>query len=494
MEGAKVKSVITPAMVPAVTFVDGYPTKAEPESIGSFGRESPSDGMAIRLAAATYPENCLSDSQMQCIESGFVLGGEENDDGAPEGIEGITATDFAEADEPQPGDAGAASAALQAGKPTRKKINIDARHLAIFDIISALLGLASGADVHKTFLADMRLLAELTAFLDRPAASKIIFTWGHLSEASASDRGFRGSPGRIKKKGANPVKETATAAHSDLLIADSWMIYKEEVPAFLNSFLFFLRVFCIFGIKEPVDALQFISVSAFEKGLKILQGATAHPLDVSQILNSQSRSAGFGSPHKEQYVTMEAFCRWLTSLGVETDLSNIWDQQLRPESPSAMQSRRLAQDVNGTEAVKSIASLKQPGGLSEEGSSSALYQPISNISFHDAEEKLLHLASSTVQLHAALRDVERFSAVCGGSVEAAHVDRWLVQLFPMLDFAPAFRSALRHLSQTRQQDSEHKIRDPPNSKPPNVSSDKNKILTIKEFGALLVSVVYYRRM
>jgi hypothetical protein len=64
----------------------------------------------------------------------------------------------------------------------------------------------------------------------------------------------------------------------------------------------------------------------------------------------------------------------------------------------------------------------------------------------------------------------------------------------MLDFAPAFRSALRHLSQTRQQDSEHKIRDPPNSKPPNVSSDKNKILTIKEFGALLVSVVYYRRM
>jgi hypothetical protein len=81
-------------------------------------------------------------------------------------------------------------------------------------------------------------------------------------------------------------------------------------------------------------------------------------------------------------------------------------------------------------------------------------------------------------------------------IDIEHVDRWIVQLFPMLDFAPALRRAFRRLQQ--QALTEQRQKELPSAKfhrsRPDKSLNTTDTLTSKEFGSVLLLVVYYRRM
>jgi hypothetical protein len=373
-------------------------------------------------------------------------------------------------------------------RPSRnKKLNIDARHLAVFDVISSLLDLSGGAEVQKKILADVRLLSELNSFLDRPASSRLIFTWGHLSETDVTGRSSEQSSSNInkqKKALGNPSNSNVSKL-ADIDVLDSWMIYKEEVPGFLSSFLFFLRIFCIFGVAQPNDPLQFITLSAVEKGAKILEIALGYSLDLSQLLNS--RSFDFGSSQKVHYITMDTFCNWAVSLGLADELDSVWLQELlRSSSPPTSPSRKFVQSGDRADAAKSIAQNSTDGNT-------LVPERLSDDPYRNAEERLLHFASNQVQSLSAWNELLEFSGASTGPIEFSNVDRWIVNLFPMLDFSPALHRAFRRLQQHRRQHKDHKQKEQPGSKSPKIPNNSSSLMS-QEFGTLLTLAVYYRRM
>jgi hypothetical protein len=403
---------------------------------------------------------------------------------------------FADAEEHQPGDAGSTLMLQQAGRPSRKKFTVDARHTAVFEVISSLLNLHSGAEVQKKFLADVRLLSELNSFLDRPAVSKLIYTWGHLKEAETLINSGQ-SPGKKKHKVPG-----MGSAQSELHIADSWMIYKEEVPGFLSSFMFFLRIFIIFGVTESTDPSQFITIPQIEKGAKYIETAAGFAVDISPFINSRSKGVAFGSSQKVSFVTMDTFCKWVAGLGCDEALHSFWRQQMSITRPSTSPLRKPIADIGGTEASQpSTLKGKKVNQFSFDNAVAEVpAQPSVDEKFKSAEEKLLQIASNRTQLLTACDELQEFSGSLSGRIEISHIDRWLVQLFPMLDFAPALQRSFRHLQQLRRQhmEQQHPQKEQPHSKSPNnaadAASNNANNLSRKEFGTLLVSVVFYRRL
>jgi hypothetical protein len=375
---------------------------------------------------------------------------------------------------------------LPIGKPVRnKKLNTDARHQAVFDVISSLLDLAGGAEVQKKFLADVRLLSELTSFLDRPASTRLILTWGHLSVTDVSGRSAEQSSGNKRKKVSENSTTLNVSRQAEIDVSDSWMIYKEEVPVFLSTFLYFLRIFCIFGVAEPADPLQFITLSAIEKGAKILEVALGCFLDLSQFFMN-SRSVGFGSSQRVHYCTMDAFCNWVVSLNKANELSSIWRAQARSNSPSASPSRKITQADEHADADRTLPQYTDGGNALVPARSS-------DEAFQIAEERLLHIASNRAQCLVSWNELQEFSDALPGPIEITKVDRWIVNLFPMLDFSPALRRAFRRLKQNRRQQKDCKPKEQKGSKSPQVQNNDNSLM-IQEFAPMLNLVVYYRRM
>jgi hypothetical protein len=448
---------------------------------------SPSRGQALHLPcedsfargfAPPRDSQVLSgDSELENEEEVFTESGDAS-------VEAFCAIGTQDADDGLPVDIEAPVVLQQVGKQSRKKVILDARYTAVFEIISSMLDLPGGADVQKKFLADVRLLSELTSFFDRPASSKLIFSWGHLSDADVVGHTPKHSQGKSKNKSLG----------DDHLFSDSCMIYKEEVQEFLSTFLFLLRIFCVFGVMESTRPSQFITIPAMEQGVKALEAALGHSLDVSQILNSRSKGAGFGSAQKNCHITMDTFCSWLASLGLEDEFTTVWRQQLKPNSRSSSPSRGLAASA-AADAAHVVPNKKSSEISFDFGQPVPDQKPSLDLLFRNAEERMLHIAGNRAQLLTAWRDFQEFSGFSSGSVEFAHADRWIVQLFPKLDFAAALRLAFRDAHQHI----EHKHKEQPISKSP--LADREKSLggvpgrwTVKDFGSLLVSVVYYRRM
>ena len=473
------------------------PPTLSPSLIGDAEVDSPSRGQARFQPHLASDES--ADVEIQKLSSDENIdGGAAEGDPVDEHSVAHGSFGLPDADELQPGDVGATHMQQQAGKSSRKKVNIDARHMAVFEVISSLLNLASGAEVQKKFLADVRLLSELNLFLDRPAVSKLIYTWGHLKETEASSQSSAQSPGKKNKVSGIAVGGT----HPELHIPDSWMIYKEEVPGFLGSFLFFLRIFVVFGVTESSDPLQFITIPQIEKGAKILENAIGFPVDISPFVNSRSKGVGFGSSPKVSFITMDTFCKWAASLGVDEALHSFWRQKLSMSLPSTSPSRKP------NEAVEDAETLQPPPLKGKKGFSFDVaivtpvpVQPSVDEKFRTAEEKLLQIASNRAQLLAAWDELQEFSGAPAGLIEVSHVDRWIVQLFPMLDFAPALHRAFRCLQQHRRQqiEQQQKQKEQTRYKSPSNAAETtphntNNSLIRKEFGHLLVSVVFYRRL
>jgi hypothetical protein len=453
----------------------------------------PPDNLAAPAAENAFAEQEQRDAHDPEHDYNELSTFEEKDgDAADEAFAALVSFDVPDAEDGHQEDVGYSTSLLQAGKASRKKANVDARHMAIFDVISALLDLPGAADAQKRFLADVRLLSELTWFLDRPASSKLILSWGYLSDTHISVQSAVHSPGKKKNKVAGGV---SGSGHVDLYFSDSWIIYREEVSVFLSSLLFFIRVFSIFGVTEPVDPLQFITLPAIEKGAQILQTALGRSFDLSQFVNSRSKGSSFGS-QKVSYITMDTFCNWLTSLGLENDLNSIWKQKLRPVSPSASPERESSHAAQVEASVQKSPSTKKSAELFFENAAAARNRPSITEMFQNAEEKLLEIATNRSQLMAAWRELEEFSGASSEHIDIEHVDRWIVQLFPMLDFAPALRRAFRRLQQ--QSLTEQRQKELPSAKfhrsRPDKSLNTTDTLTSKEFGSVLLSVVYYRRM
>jgi hypothetical protein len=449
--------------------------------------DSPSRGQALHLPCEdsfAHGFAQLRDSQVMSGESELKNEKDVFTESGDASVEPFCTNGTQDADDGLPVDIEAPVVLQQVGKQSRKKVILDARYTAVFEIISSLLDLPGGADVQKKFLADVRLLSELTSFLDRPASSKLIFSWGHLSDADVVSHAPKQSQGKSKN----------VSLGADHLFSDSCMIYKEEVQEFLSAFLFLLRIFCVFGVMESTSPAQFITFPAMEQGVKALEVALGHSLDVSQILNSRSKGAGFGSAQKNCHITMDTFCSWLAGLGLEDEFTTVWRQQLKPNSRSSSPSRGVAVSAaaEGADVVRNKKSFEISFDF---GQPVPDQKPSLDLLFRNAEERMLQIAGNRAQLLTAWHDFREFSGFSSGSVEFVHADRWIVQLFPKLDFAAALRRAFRYA----QQHIEHKHKEQPISKSP--LADREKSLgglsgswTVKDFGALLVSVVYYRRM
>jgi hypothetical protein len=452
-----------------------------PSSIPNYGVESPSSGNAGRIVR----EEPSDEHVLRFVDAELVNESETEGRIAYENIDspGIFGSSYV--DDGHLADAEAAVSVQQIGRPSRnKKFNTDARHLAVFDVISSLLDLAGGADVQKKFLADVRLLSELTSFLERPANSRLIFTWGHLSESDVSGRSAEPNKGSKQKKAAGVLPNANGSRHAELDVSDSWMIYKEEVPGFLGSFLFFLRIFSIFGVTEPTDPSQFITLSAIEKGAKAIEAALGYTLDLSQFANS--RSVGFGSSQKVHYVAMDTFCNWTVGLGLADELNSVWRQQLLDsKSPSASPSRKATQAGRHATAENVTHNVLNGHAFESERSSEEAYR--------NAEERMLQIASNRAQCLASWNELQEFSGSSSGAVEIADVDRWIVLLFPMLDFAHALRRAFRRIQQLRRQHKDLKQKEQLGSKSSNLPISDNSVMS-KEFSSMLALVVYYRRM
>jgi hypothetical protein len=452
--------------------------------------ESPSRGQVLHLPCDdSFAQR--RDSQVLSGDSEFENEKDVFTESADASVEPFCALSTQDVEDGPPVDIEASVVLQQVVKQSRKKVTLDARYTAVFEIISSLLDLPGGADVQKKFLADVRLLSELTSFLDRPASSKLIFSWGHLSDADVLGHAPKQSHGKSKNKSLGMASRVESADH---LFSDSCMIYKEEVQEFLRAFLFLLRVFCVFGVVESTSPLQFITIPAMEQGVKTLEAALDHSLDVSQILNSRSKGAGFGSAQKNCHITMDTFCTWLAGLGLQDELTSVWRQQLKPNSRSSSPSRGVAASA-GSEGADIVRNKKSSEISFDFGQPVPDQKPSLDLLFRNAEERMLQIAGNRAQLLTAWHDFLEFSGFSSASVEFAHADRWIVQLFPKLDFAPALRRAFRYA----QQHIEHKLKEQPKSKSP--LADREKSLggvpgswTVKDFGALLVSVVYYRRM
>jgi hypothetical protein len=445
----------------------------ESPSSGNAGRVireqmEPSDEHVLRFVDAELVNESQTEGQIayDTIDSPDIFGSSYVDDG-------------------HLADAEAAVSVQLIGRPSRnKKFNTDARHLAVFDVISSLLDLAGSADVQKKFLADVRLLSELTSFLERPANSRLIFTWGHLSESDVSGRSAEPTKGSKQKKAALVLPNANGSRHEELDVSDSWMIYKEEVPGFLGSFLFFLRIFSIFGVMEATDPSQFITLSAIEKGAKAIETALGYSLDLSQFANS--RSVGFGSSQKVHYVAMDTFCNWAVGLGLADELNSVWRQQLlRSKSPSTSPSRKATQAGQHATAENLTQNVFNGHTFESERSSEEAYR--------NAEERMLQIASNRAQCLTSWNELQEFSGSLSGSIEIADVDRWIVLLFPMLDFAHALRWAFRRIQQLRRQQKDPKQKEQPGSKSPNLPIGDRSVMS-KEFSSILALVVYYRRM
>jgi hypothetical protein len=471
--------------------------KVSQESISDDEHQSPSRGKAHVVPPDNLASPAAENEQRDAhdpkhTDNELSTSDEKDGDATDETFAALGSFDAPDAEDGHQEDVGYTASLIQAGKASRRKANVDARHMAVFDVISALLDLPGAADAQKRFLADVRLLSELTWFLDRPASSKLILSWGYLSDTHISVQSAVHSPGKKKSKVTAGVSGLGLA---DLYFSDSWIIYREEVSAFLSSMLFFIRVFSIFGVTEPVDPLQFITLPAIEKGAQVLQTALGRSFDLSQFVNSRSKGSSFGA-QKVSYITMDTFCNWLTSLGLEADLNSIWKQKWRPVSPSASPERGSNHAPHVEASVQRSPSAKKSAELVFENAAAAPNRLSMSEMFQNAEDKLLEIATNRSQLTAAWRELEEFSGASSERIGIEHVDRWIVQLFPMLDFAPALQRAFHRLQQ--QTLTEQKQKELPSAKVHRSRPDKSRhhtdTLTSKEFGSVLLSVVYYRRM